>query len=90
MLFARPLGVGVARERVQKDLDWSYDDWGVGALDEEEVRLRLAEDGYTVLAEDPEAPRAIRAAASRQALAVWTKEHLVTIDDSRIDARPER
>jgi uncharacterized protein (TIGR02118 family) len=88
-LFARPLGVGVARERVQKDLDWTYHDWGVGALDEEQVRLRLAGDGYAALAEDPGAPQAIRAAASRQALAVWTEEHLVTIDDSRIDARPE-
>jgi hypothetical protein len=30
-----------------------------------------------------------RAAAATEALAVWTKEHLVTIDASSIDARPQ-
>jgi hypothetical protein len=42
------------------------------------------------LAADPAAPRQIKAAASREALAVWTGEHLVTIDESRIDAQPDR
>ena len=28
--------------------------------------------------------------AQRNALAVWTREHIVTIDDSGIDARPGR
>jgi len=87
-LFAQPLGVVVARERVQKDLDWAYHDWGVGALSEDEVRRRLADDGYAALAADPDAPARIKRAAARQALAVWTREHLVTIDESRIDARP--
>jgi uncharacterized protein (TIGR02118 family) len=89
-LFAQPIGVGIARERIQKDLDWTYNDWGVPALREDDVRERLADDGYSELASDPDAPRKIKTAASRQALAVWTREHLVTIDDSRIDARPER
>jgi uncharacterized protein (TIGR02118 family) len=91
-LFAQPMGVGVARERIQKDPagGWTYNDWGVGAMSEEEVRDRLAETGYATLAADPDAPRRIKQAADRQALAVWTAEHLVTFDESRIDARPER
>jgi uncharacterized protein (TIGR02118 family) len=89
-LFTYPLGVGVARERVQKDLDWAYDDWGANDLGEEEIRSRLADEGYASLAADPDAPRQIKAAAASESLAVWTHEHLVTIDESRIDARPER
>ena len=87
-LFASPMGVGVARERIQKDVDWKYNDWGVGAMSEQDVRERLETLGYTTLAADAGAPRQIKQAAARQALAVWTREHLVTIDDSRIDARP--
>ena len=88
-LFGQPLGVGVARERVQKDIGWTYNDWGVNAMSEEEVRRRLLEQGYAELGADPDAPRTIKAAASGNALAVWTTEHIVTIDASRIDARPE-
>ncbi len=90
MLFAAPIGVGVARERIQKDLDWSYNDWGVGAMDEEAIRLRLSEQGYAELAADPQAPSRIEAAAAVEALAVWTDEHIVTLDESHIDARPIR
>ena len=89
-LFAQPLGVGIARERIQKDIGWTYNDWGVDAMSEEDVRQRLTEQGYATLAADPDAPGRIKAAASGKALAVWTWEHLVTIDTSRIDARPER
>jgi uncharacterized protein (TIGR02118 family) len=89
-LFSYPLGVGVARERIQKDLDWTYDDWGANAMSEDDVRARLAEQGYASLAADPDAPRKIKTAAANEALAVWTHEHLVTIDESRIDVRPER
>jgi uncharacterized protein (TIGR02118 family) len=91
-LFAEPLGVGVARERIQKDPagGWTYNDWGVGSMSEEQIRERLAEEGYATLAADPGAPRAIKEAAAQEALAVWTTEHLVTFDASRIDARPER
>jgi uncharacterized protein (TIGR02118 family) len=87
-LFSSPLGVVVARERIQKDYDWTYNDWGVGALDEEQIRRRLLEDGYLALAADGAVSRSIKAAASREALAVWTNEHLVTLDESHIDARP--
>jgi uncharacterized protein (TIGR02118 family) len=87
-LFARPVGVGVARERIQREFDWTYTDWGVNASSEDDVRRRLADDGYAELAADPDAPRKIKAAAANEALAVWTDEHLVTIDESRIDARP--
>jgi uncharacterized protein (TIGR02118 family) len=91
-LFAEPMGVGVARERIQKDPTggWTYNDWGAGAMSEEEIRARLAEQGYATLAADPQAPRAIKEAAAGEALAVWTEEHLVTFDASRIDARPGR
>jgi uncharacterized protein (TIGR02118 family) len=89
-LFAAPMGVGVARERVQKDLDWRYNDWGVNAMSEEDIRQRLMGQGYATLAADRDAPRTIKTAAARQALAVWTGEHIVTIDESRIDARPKR
>jgi uncharacterized protein (TIGR02118 family) len=88
MLFAEPVGVGIARERVQKDRGWVYNDWGVGALGEGAISARLAEQGYAGLAADPGTPRRLKAAAAEQALAVWTDEHLVTIDNSRIDARP--
>ena len=89
MLFAVPVGVGVARERVQKELGWEYNDWGVGAMDPDEVRRRLLDQGYTSLATDPDGPSKLRRAAANKALAVWTPEHLVTIDETRIDARPE-
>jgi uncharacterized protein (TIGR02118 family) len=87
-LFSSPLGVVVARERIQKDDDWMYNDWGVGALDEDQIRRRLLEDGYTALAADGAVSRSIKAAASREALGVWTNEHLITLDESHIDARP--
>jgi hypothetical protein len=83
-----PMGVGIARERIQKDASWTRRDWGAGAMSEEEIRARLAEQGYDALAADPGAPAAIKRAAEDEALAVWTDEHLVTIDASRIDARP--
>ena len=91
-LFAQPLGVGVARERIQKDPagGWTPSDWGATAMSEEQIHERLAEQGYAGLAADPDAPRRIKQAAERDALAVWTGEHLVTIDDSAIDARPEK
>ena len=90
MLFAKPIGVGVARERVQKELGWEYNDWGVGAMDPEEVRRRLLDDGYTALAADPDGPAKLKHAAAHNALAIWTAEHLVTIDETHIDVRPGR
>jgi uncharacterized protein (TIGR02118 family) len=91
-LFAQPLGVGVARERIQKDPagGWTPNDWGATEMTEDEIRALLAEQGYAALAADPDAPRNIKEAAERDALAVWTEEHLVTLDKSGIDARPER
>jgi hypothetical protein len=57
-------------------------------MSEDEIRARLREQGYASLAADAGAPAKIKAAAERQALAVWTDEHLVTFDVSAIDARP--
>ena len=90
MLFAQPMGVGVARERIQKDASWTYRDWGVGDMSEDDVRALLRERGYATLADDPRGPATIKQAAADEALAVWTDEHLVTFDASAIDARPER
>jgi uncharacterized protein (TIGR02118 family) len=90
MLFATPIGVGVARERVQKEIGWTYNDWSVGTMDVEEIRQRLSDQGYTALAGDPDGPAKLKAAAARQALAVWTSEHLVTVDETDIDIRPQR
>ena len=79
----------MARERVQKDLGWKYIDWGVGAMDPDEVRRRLLKEGYASLAADPDGPAKLKRAAADHALAIWTEEHLVTIDGSLIDVRPE-
>ena len=89
-LFSDNVGVGVARERIQKDFDWTNTDWGVGEMDENAIRQRLKDNNYTALAEDPDAPAKIKTAASNAALGIWTDQHLVTIDASRIDARPDR
>lgn len=89
-LFASKMDIGVARERIQKDLNWTYNDWGVNAMSLEDIRQRLIKQGYAAVAADAEAPGKIKAAAAHQALAVWTAEHLVTIDASGIDARPRR
>ncbi len=89
MLFAEPRGVIIARETVQK---WDYKattTFDVSDLGEDEVRARLQQQGYTSLAADPSAPGKILAASRAGLLAVWTDEHLVTVDSSRIDARPE-
>src|SRR4029078_385976 len=77
MLFAQPIGVGVARERIQKDASWTYQDWGVGEMSEAAARALRRERGYTTLADDPGGPAAIKQAAADEALAVWTDEHLV-------------
>jgi uncharacterized protein (TIGR02118 family) len=90
MLFDPSVGVGVARERIQKDLDWTYNDWGVAAMAPEEITRLLGEQGYASLAADPQAPEILKRAVAAEALAVWTHEHLVTLDESRIDIRPQR
>ena len=89
-LFAGNMGIGVAREKIQKEFDWTYNDWGVPALDEDGVRRRLEDYGFSSLAADKDAARRIKEAADHQALAVFSREHVVTIDESRIDARPDR
>jgi uncharacterized protein (TIGR02118 family) len=87
MLFAPDAGVGVAVERIQKDASWRYRDWGAATLSDQEILDRLRAGGYAQLADETTA-KSIRRAAETRALAVWTDEHLVTLDDSGIDARP--
>ncbi len=88
--IAEPIGIGVAREIVQKEFDVPLPEPQALSMSEDEIRARLKEQGYRSLAADPVAPARIKGAAQAGMLAVWTHEHLVTIDDSHIDARPER
>jgi hypothetical protein len=59
-------------------------------MTEDQIRQRLKSERYTSLASDPKAPAAILAAAAKEKLGVWTPEHLVTLDDTQLDARPDR
>jgi uncharacterized protein (TIGR02118 family) len=88
-LFANNMGVGIAREKVQKWDSWTYKDWGAVSMSEDEIRSKLREQRYGRLAADPKAPGQIRDAAQAGALAVWTWEHIVTLNDSNIDERPD-
>ena len=88
-LFANNMGVGVARERVQKWDGWQAKDWGVKTMSQGDVREKLRQQGYDSLLTDASAPAKVKAAAESDSLAVWTDEHLVTIDASNIDARPD-
>jgi uncharacterized protein (TIGR02118 family) len=89
-MLVQPSACVIARERIQKWEGRPLTDWGAAGMSEDEIRTRLEKEGYAALAADPEAPRKIKAAALAGALAVWTPEHIVTIDESRIDARPQR
>ena len=88
-LFTYPMGVGVARELVQKEFGAEPRRWGAAEMSEDEVRETLRKQGYKSLADDPDGPRKLKAAEQSGSLAVWTWEHIVTIDGSAIDARPE-
>jgi uncharacterized protein (TIGR02118 family) len=88
-LFARPMARVIAKERVQKwdgvsrtDLSW------VKAMSEDEIRARLEQQGFASLAADPAGPGNVKAAAESGSLMVWSPEHIVTVDDAHIDARP--
>ena len=87
-LFTRVMGVGVARELVQKEVDVAVRRWTEG-MSEDDIRSRLREQGYESLAADADGPRKIQAADESGALCVWTWEHIVTIDESALDVRPE-
>jgi uncharacterized protein (TIGR02118 family) len=89
-LFMPQKGIVIGHEYVQKDETWKPRDYGALSMSEDEMRARLRSEGYVSLAEDPEAPAKIQAAAAKGKLGVWTPHHLVTLDESRIDARPER
>jgi uncharacterized protein (TIGR02118 family) len=90
-LFQPEKGIVIGREYIQKDDSWKPRDWGANSLSEDEIRARLEKEGYTsLLASDPDAPKKIKTAAQNNHLGVWTPEHLVTLDDTRIDARPGR
>ena len=90
-LFAQPMGVVVALERIQKWEGHNGQDFNeVSDWSTVEIRQRLMAEGYTALASTSGAARQLQDAAQANAIAVWTDEHLVTIDASRIDARPNR
>jgi uncharacterized protein (TIGR02118 family) len=89
-LFVMPMAAVIGPYYEQKDAGWQPKDFGALSMTEDEIRARLSEQGYTDLAADPDAPRKMKAAAEKGRLAVWTKDHLTTYDESRIDARPTR
>ena len=90
-LFCEQKGIVIGREYVQKDESWKPRDYGALLMSEDEIRARLVNEGYQALVDqDPAAPAKIKVAASKNQLGVWTPDHLVTLDESRIDARPAR
>ena len=90
-LYCPQKGIVIGREYVQKDDSWKPRDWGSLSMSEDEIRVRLQKEGYgKLLTADPAVPGKIKAAAAAEKLGVWTPEHLVTLDDSRVDARPDR
>jgi uncharacterized protein (TIGR02118 family) len=89
-LFLPEMGIVIGTEYVQKDENWKPRDYGALSMSEDEIRVRLRDEGYASLAAAADAPARIRAAAEKNLLGVWTPDHLVTLDESRIDARPGR
>jgi uncharacterized protein (TIGR02118 family) len=87
-LFTDKKAVIIGTEYVQKDASWAARDYGALSLSEDQIRARLQREGYETLLHDPQAAAKIKAAAQKGLLAVWTEEHIVTLDESRIDARP--
>jgi uncharacterized protein (TIGR02118 family) len=90
-MFCPQKGIIIGREYVQKDESWKPRDYGALSMAEDQIRARLIRENYgKFLADHPDAPAKIKAAAAKEQLGVWTAEHLVTLDESRIDARPDR
>jgi len=90
-LFCPEKGIVIGREYVQKDENWKPRDYGALSMTEHEIRARLLREGYTkALADDPDLPSKIKVAAGKNQLGVWTPEHLVTLDESMVDVRPDR
>jgi uncharacterized protein (TIGR02118 family) len=88
-LFAHPTAQIIARERIQKWEGHPRKDFGAVGLSEGDIRARLEKEGYVTLAKDTRVPGQIKDAVESGHLAVWTDHHIVTIDSSRIDARPD-
>lgn len=89
-LFCEQKGIVIGTKYVQKDETWKPRDYGALSMTEDEIRERLGREGYASVAADPDAPGKIKTAAAKGQLGVWTADHLVTLDESRIDARPGR
>jgi uncharacterized protein (TIGR02118 family) len=90
-LFAEPMAIGIARERIQKWPGHPPKDWGARGLSEQQIKERLERDGYTELASDPKAIASIKVAADGgRDLLIWTDQHLVVNTDPIIDARPSK
>jgi uncharacterized protein (TIGR02118 family) len=88
-LFSKQKHYVIGLEYIQKGDDWKPRDYGALSLTEDQIRARLLEENYGELLEQvPDAPAKIKAAANAQKLGVWTPHHLVTLDESEIDARP--
>ena len=86
-LFATPVGLCVATERVQKELGGAPRRWTNG-MTAAEVAGRLREQGYET-AGDGIGERMLEADRDGRLL-VWTDEHLAVVGDPVVDARPVR
>jgi uncharacterized protein (TIGR02118 family) len=89
VLFAEPIGICIARERIQKWPGHMPKDWGVKGMSEEQIKERLLRDGYNDVASDPKLVARIQEAAYTGELLLWTNLHLAVMGEPRIDARPQ-
>jgi uncharacterized protein (TIGR02118 family) len=89
-MFNEKKDIVIGTEYIQKDESWKPRDYGSLSMSEEQIKQRLEREGYVTAAADPSVPGKIKAAAQANLLGVWTPHHLVTLDDSRLDFRPEK
>ena len=89
-LFAEPIGLCVARERIQKEFDTPPRRWATG-LSPSDIANRLAAQGYTDRVTDylaVDLADRLAQADSENRVAVWTDEHLVLLTEPPVDLRP--
>jgi uncharacterized protein (TIGR02118 family) len=88
-LFYQKKDYVIGREYIQKNENWQPRDFGALSMTEDQIRERLASQGYKTLAADPTVPGRIKSAAAKGKIAVWTWEHLCVWEEPWIDARPD-
>jgi hypothetical protein len=84
---ADPQYAGRTIERRARRLAINYD---ALSMTEDQIRVRLLQEGYKSLSADPAIVRRIKEAAATARLAVSTPEHISAHTEPPIDARPQR